>query len=174
MPNDLTDSEFWNKTFSGKRFDKNRISAWIRGKIHWKFDRMICRMLDRSGNAQAEVIELGCAPGTILERIHRLRPKCRLAGIDYSVDGIDIARKRLDALGIDADVYFGDFRTASLLKQYDVALSFGLIEHFEDPIAIIEYHKKYLRPGGLVAVSVPNFSHPIVKTLLKRFDPDIL
>jgi len=174
MKDDLTDAEFWSSMHSNKNMDEGRVSAWFRNKIHWKYDRMICRMLDAVGKGEADIVELGCAPGTILERIHRLRPQCRLAGVDFSEDGIDITKKRLGALGIDADIHCGDFRTVRLPKQYDVAVSFGLIEHFDNPVEILEYHKNLVTPGGLVAVSVPNFSPPVVQNLLRRFDSDIL
>jgi 2-polyprenyl-3-methyl-5-hydroxy-6-metoxy-1,4-benzoquinol methylase len=174
MPGDLTDSGFWDKKHSSEEAAKGRLSGWIREKIHWKYDRMICRMLDAIGKKQAEILELGCAPGTVLERVHRLRPQFRLAGIDYSEEGIGITRERLVSLGIEADIYCGDFRKLSLPKQYDAAVSFGLIEHFENPIEILKSHENFVAPGGLVAVSVPNFSHPVVESLLRRFDPDIL
>jgi 2-polyprenyl-3-methyl-5-hydroxy-6-metoxy-1,4-benzoquinol methylase len=174
MPNDLTDSRFWDKKYSGDELSTGGISAWFREKIHWKFDRMICRMLDATGKEYPHILELGCAPGTILERIHRLRPRFRLSGIDYSEDGMNLTRERMVRLGIEADIQFGDFRTVNMPIKYDAVISFGLIEHFEDPSEILKCHKNLVALGGLVAVSVPNFSHSFVEQLLRRFDPEIL
>jgi len=154
--------------------NKGRVLPWIRKKIHWKYDRMICCMIDAVGKGQANILELGCAPGDILERIYRLRPDTHLDGIDYSEKGIDITKKRLSVLGIEADIYFGDFRTLHLPKRYDMTVSFGLIEHFDNPIEILEYHKNFVAPGGLVGVSVPNFSSPLVKGLMEWFNPEVL
>ena len=38
-----------------------------------------------------------------------------------------------------------------------MVLSFGLIEHFNDTQAIIETHLQFLKPGGVLFITLPNF-----------------
>jgi SAM-dependent methyltransferase len=42
-------------------------------------------------------------------------------------------------------------------KQYDLVLSCGLIEHFEDTKDIIARHLNFLKPGGTLFITLPNF-----------------
>jgi 2-polyprenyl-3-methyl-5-hydroxy-6-metoxy-1,4-benzoquinol methylase len=38
-----------------------------------------------------------------------------------------------------------------------MVLSFGLIEHFNDTKTIIETHLQFLKPGGVLFITLPNF-----------------
>jgi len=40
---------------------------------------------------------------------------------------------------------------------YDLVCSFGLMEHFTDISSIIKAHVKYMKPGGILLITVPNF-----------------
>ena len=43
-------------------------------------------------------------------------------------------------------------------KKYDLVLSCGLIEHFEDTKAIIKSHIQFLNKGGKLLITLPNFT----------------
>jgi 2-polyprenyl-3-methyl-5-hydroxy-6-metoxy-1,4-benzoquinol methylase len=133
---------------------------------------------DRDGRAdpagRAEILELGCAPGSMLLRVHRLRPDCGLHGVDASPHGIEHARQALAAAGAGAALYRGDIRTIELPQRYDLVFSAGLVEHFADPEAIVRRHAELATPGGTVLVTVPNFAHPAARRLLARFSPETL
>lgn len=56
---------------------------------------------------------------------------------------------------------------------YDLVCSFGFIEHFTDLEEVVANHLKFLRPDGLLLMTLPNFRG--VNGLLKKiFDPEIL
>ena len=42
-------------------------------------------------------------------------------------------------------------------QQYDLVLSCGLIEHFEDTADIIKRHIAFVKPGGTLFITLPNF-----------------
>lgn len=42
-------------------------------------------------------------------------------------------------------------------KQYDLAFSNGLIEHFEDTKLIVSKHIEFLKPNGQLFITLPNF-----------------
>lgn len=38
---------------------------------------------------------------------------------------------------VDATIHFGDVRDVELSQQFGMVMSFGLIEHFDDPVSIV-------------------------------------
>lgn len=54
---------------------------------------------------------------------------------------------------------------------FDLVMSNGLIEHFDDTAAILEKHVESLNPGGLLLVTLPNF-RGLNGWFQKTFDPE--
>ncbi len=167
MSNELTTSTFWDSMYVSK--PRPRV-GWLRRCVRRKFDVLLRSLLDLAGQQAADVMELGCAPGRMLERMHLVRPKIHLHGIDYSKVGIRIAKEYLRDVNIEARIHEGDFQTTKVPYQCDLVVSFGLIEHFFDPVPIVCDHIRFGKPGGYVAVTVPNFATPINKQLLRWFN----
>ena len=65
---------------------------------------------------------------------------------------------------IEADLF--DYQPE---KLYDMVLSFGLIEHFNDTKSIIETHLQFLKPGGVLFITLPNFTG-VNGWVQRRFD----
>jgi SAM-dependent methyltransferase len=102
-------------------------------------------------------LEIGCAPGKFLAHVS-VKFGVQAAGLDSSERGIAWARLLFASLGVAADLRQEDvFATTFEAGRFDVVHSAGLIEHFEDPIPIIEAHLRLLRPGGVAIVTAPNF-----------------
>jgi 2-polyprenyl-3-methyl-5-hydroxy-6-metoxy-1,4-benzoquinol methylase len=173
MNGDLTTATYWDQTWTTQAPRSLRLLDRLRQVTQWKFDRMLGRLVDAIGKPEADILELGCAPGTILERIHRLRPGHRLHGIDFAPDGCRMAQERFAAAGLSVTLHQGDVRTLMLPRRYDLVLSCGFIEHFADPVEILCCHTRFAAPGGLVAVTVPNFAAPVVRFFLRRFHPEV-
>jgi SAM-dependent methyltransferase len=82
-------------------------------------------------------------------------------GVDFSPHGVQQARAALRAAGLPDDgIAENSIETfASQHKDgFDIAVSFGLIEHFDDLQAIMAAHVAVVRPRGLIFVSSPNLS----------------
>jgi cyclopropane fatty-acyl-phospholipid synthase-like methyltransferase len=104
------------------------------------------------------VMEVGCANSAWLPYFSQ-RFGFSPSGIDYSAVGVEQAKQVMTREGvegcvIEADV-FGD--NPELLRQFDVVVSFGLVEHFYPPSECIGAMSKYLKSGGLMITLVPNF-----------------
>lgn len=56
---------------------------------------------------------------------------------------------------------------------YDLVCSFGFIEHFTDLEQVVANHLKFLKLGGLLLVTLPNF-RGVNGVLQKIFDPKII
>lgn len=173
MAKDMMGPEKWasewysRKTRGVKDEIKQRLKRWALKD----FNRMIGMLIDLGTKSKMDVIELGCAPGLILKELYLLRPAHNYFGIDYSLEGLAITRTFLEENGIKAELIHADIRTYVPDRTYDLVVSFGLIEHFDDPVKILEAHKKFVAEDGLVIVSVPNYSDYYVKKALKRFRP---
>jgi SAM-dependent methyltransferase len=115
---------------------ENHIDA---GKLAFLGDR-----LPRAGRA----VEIGCGSARLLARVCRAAP---LAGhaVDPSPEAIRLAAGTSAALAAPMTRLRGDalalpFRSAS----FDLVLSGGLLEHFEDPRPVLAEMVRILRPGG--------------------------
>lgn len=168
---DLTSSNYWEEHWQSNSAHERWLTQ-LRRVSMWKYDRIVRRVIDSVGNPRAELLELGCAPGSMFKRMHRLRPQLRLNGIDFAEEGCRSTSAVLKELGLPANVHFGDFRTVELPKRFELVTSFGLIEHFDDPAEILRCHARFCLPGGTVAVTIPNFNSPVVKFFAKRFCAD--
>lgn len=173
---DLTTAESWDRLWRASHGEatglKSRLKSRLKSQRSWL--RLLARLLDAPGKDRAlDVLELGCAPGSMLMQLYRLRPQHSYRGLDIAPVGLDIARKRLADAGIAAELTFGDIRSAELAKA-DLVVSFGLAEHFSDLTEAIRWHRRFVKPGGMVAVTVPNYAHPVVVRVLRLFSPETL
>jgi 2-polyprenyl-3-methyl-5-hydroxy-6-metoxy-1,4-benzoquinol methylase len=174
MSDDLTTPQFWDAAYLTRSPVRNRVRQWVRERQYRSIDRMWLRLIEVIERSDAEVLEVGCAPGAMLERIHRLRPGFRLHGIDYAEAGVTMTRRRLQSLGIEATITQGDIRDTPLPRRFDVAFSFGLLEHFQDPVPILRCHADAVVPGGWVAITMPNYGEPLVqRALIGLLDPGV-
>jgi len=160
MGRDLTDTDFWDQRYAGGpnspgswRRRLGRVAEEVRGDL-WR------RILAIPALPQASVIELGCAPGRILERMARVAPHNAYHGLDYSAPGLEACKKALAAAGVEAELHEGDLWTTELPTKFDIVVSAGLVEHFDKPAEALRRHAAFARPGGWVVVTTPNWTRP--------------
>jgi len=108
----------------------------------------------------AKVLEVGSAPGNNLVRLSK-RFGFIPYGVEYSENGVELNRKVFISNNINPDnVIQADFLSDDFQKRYcsffDIVLSAGFIEHFEDVGDIIEKHINLLTEDGYLIVSIPN------------------
>lgn len=114
-------------------------------------------------------IEVGCAPGKHILRLAQdmgYQP----FGVEYSPVGAATTRRAFSDRRFDpAAVIEADFFSASFQEEhngrYDVALSLGFVEHFDDPAPVVQAHVDLLKPGGFLVCSIPNlrsFAYPFL------------
>ena len=112
--------------------------------------------------AGLEIIEIGAGMGTCAALL--ARRGARVTILDYSPVALRGAAAFYTREGLRAEFLERDALAlpAALLGRFDVAMSFGLTEHFRGParLAIHKAHLDLIRPGGLAIVSVPNALNP--------------
>lgn len=163
----LTEAEFWDKYW-----EDCRLPSEVDQKF--SFDRCLAAGLKQHLHAtQGRVLEIGCAPGkwlAFMAKVFGLEP----AGIEYSIAGMLATKRNFELLNLVADgIVTGDFFELEPRDEYDVVMSFGFIEHFENPEDVVARHLDWVRPGGKLVLGVPNFNG-VYKPLQRMLKPEIL
>ncbi len=106
-----------------------------------------------------KLIEIGCAHSKWLVNMRR-RYGFEVHGIDYSEVGCRSMSQALAAAEFDigGTIHCRDLLgdLDDLAGSFDYVTSFGVVEHFKDPSAILARFAMLLRPGGVVLTSIPN------------------
>src|SRR5947208_345372 len=115
-------------------------------------------LFDRHFRPGGSCLEIGFLPGDILTYLSR-RFHFVASGIDLTPFRESEVRARMMRNGATVGRLVNeDFLSLSPEGLYDVVCSFGFIEHFSDPEPVIKKHVEFLRPGGTLVISSPNFA----------------
>lgn len=174
MPNAITDKEYWDKYWgAGKaRFANYDKSKGLFHAYHLLLSECISRTQSRLGHRALRLVDCGCGEGLILRFVHEQFPDIHVSGIEYS-DSIDKARRMAEELGYEFNLVRGDlFQICrpGRTDPFDVMISLGLIEHFEDPASVLAQLSQMVVPGGCVITIIPNFQGAF-NLLWKLYDP---
>ena len=163
----LTEVKFWDDYWKGYKLP-NKVD------FSFSFERCLANELKkRLPTIKGKVFEIGCAPGKWLAFFYK-NYSIKVAGIEYSDVGQSATLKNFQLLNIkDPRIIIGDFFKLQPKKKYDVVMSYGFIEHFDDPKKVIDLHLRWLKPGGILILGVPNFLG-IYNPIQKILDPVIL
>src|ERR1041385_1157917 len=105
-------------------------------------------------------VEIGSAPGYHLVEFSN-RYGGNPYGVEYSAVGVEVNRDVFKQNGFNPDNvihadFFSDDFIAGHKEKFDVVMSGGFIEHFEDVKPVVDRHMELLKPGGYLIVTVPN------------------
>ena len=99
------------------------------------------------------VIEIGCGTGSTLVELKR-QGRCNwVGGVELADEPAQIASRCLDRF------WKGNIETLVLnvdTASIDAILCLDVLEHLTDPWSTLERLTKFLRPGGIAVISVPN------------------
>jgi len=153
-------NSIWEKLPPVQRYD---------GPVHEQHP-VLSRFLSNAGGGDA--IEIGCGTGNYMIYINK-EFGYRVDGLDYS-DNMEYVRANLSCNGVqNAELISADFFEFVPAKKYDLVLSGGFAEHFDDHELVVRKHAEWTKPGGLVVIIVPNLTH-IHRLLCGWFAPKVL
>jgi len=151
MSNELTDRKFWANYWESKTGLAFRVPE------NYTFHQLFKKLL--ADQSIKSAIELGGFPGyyaIFLKKYFGLNTSL----FDFYVHE-PILKEVLEANELtqqDVKVIEGDLYKYEPQEQYDLVLSCGLIEHFNDTKDIIARHLTFLKPGGTLFITLPNFT----------------
>ena len=161
IPQDKAGREYWNTSWENeplpggcgvefndlRQYADRELFDWITG---W---------LARQGTigVDKKLVEVGCARSRWLP-VFAKQLGIAVHGIDYSPIGCEQARTMLEREHITGKIYCADIFAIpnDLVGAFDVVVSFGLIEHFSDSVAIVSALTRLLKPEGLIFTNIPN------------------
>ena len=150
MSNLLTDRDFWVKYWESK----TDLSVVI--PENYLFHRQLADIVKKDKVETA--IELGGFPGYYAVFLKKYL-KLDVTLLDYFVHP-PITEQLLKTNGLakdDIHIIETDLFKYKPEQQYDLVLSCGLIEHFNDTADIINRHIAFVKPGGTLLITLPNF-----------------
>jgi SAM-dependent methyltransferase len=135
-----------------------RLDRLLANEVDMAFRRRVPILLDflelRDG---ARVLDCGCGLGFYLKVMNELWD-VDLVGLDTDASRLEWARGH----GIQADLVLGDAQRLPFVDaSFDAVLMTEVLEHLPDDGAALAEVLRVLRPGGVVAVSVPHANYPI-------------
>jgi 2-polyprenyl-3-methyl-5-hydroxy-6-metoxy-1,4-benzoquinol methylase len=151
MPANINTPEYWNAVYredcgTGKLGREDYYRNY--GPIHDAIVRLVpdgSRMLD-----------IACGAGLLCRKIKQLLPSTRVLGVDFSQHMISENEVRDRSLGIEYRCL--DIRTAlgAIDRQFDVVTMCEILEHLEQPEALVATAMALLKSGGRFILTCPH------------------
>ncbi|MBP6174532.1 MAG: class I SAM-dependent methyltransferase [Saprospiraceae bacterium] len=105
-----------------------------------------------------KILEIGCGNSVFLTYFKK-EFNFDIYGLDYSELGCKQTEKIFERDKVKGSVIHADaFKPPEdFLEKFDVVCSFGVVEHFEDTASTLKAFAKFLKPGGILISTLPNF-----------------
>jgi SAM-dependent methyltransferase len=146
----------WDAQWRVEPFDSGALAAEQRTPRWRAQERLVAERV--GGFAGLRAIEVGAGRG--LNGLLYARRGARVTLLDRSALVLGQARELYSAWDVEFEAVEADVLDppAELEGSFDVAMSFGLCEHFlgEQRRETVAAHLRLVRPGGLVLLGVPN------------------
>ena len=126
--------------------------------------RLLNKFLDRQRDL--EILEIGTGSGFFLDFAGENFPNSRFTGLEYDERLLHETQQRAPK----ASLHQGNAESFALgLNQYDLIVSFQVIEHLYNPGAMLANVKAHLKPGGVFLVTTPNLSGVGARVMKERW-----
>jgi len=115
------------------------------------------------------LIEVGCGGSEWLPFFVK-EFQFQVTGLDYSAAGCLLAESILKREQVKGTIINGDLfaHYSDLEGKFDVLITMGLVEHFDNSSEIISALRRFLKPGGTMITIIPNllsFLGPVQKII---------
>lgn len=154
-----TTKGYWDSLWKSKKAIKavNPHETGIDYYLNQQFHEYFLQTFKGISTKGKKLLEVGCAQSIWLPYFAN-EFEFEVAGLDYSEIGCRQTEKILQKEGIAGNIICADLLDPpnNMTGAYDVVISFGLVEHFEDTAACLLSLKKFLKKGGLLITFIPN------------------
>lgn len=163
---------YWDQIWDGSKLPRaidprdSSISNHVPRQFHAYFEKLFASM----DTTKMNLLEIGCARSIWLPYFAK-EYQFDVWGLDYSDIGCQQARQILAQEGVTGNIILGDAFAppADMLGQFDIVISFGVVEHFADTAATLAAFAKFLKPTGILLTIIPNMTG-IIGQLQKRLN----
>ena len=167
---DKAGTNYWDKNWSNADFPKpfnhqdESLDNYVNLKIHEYFKKTL------GSKKSFSVLEIGCANSIWPIYFHQYF-NADVYGLDYSEIGCEKSRAILEYYKIPAKVYCADLFSPvpELHQKFDLVVSFGVVEHFEDTMNCLKSCAAFVKSGGLLLTLIPNIPS-IIGLIQKHID----
>jgi 2-polyprenyl-3-methyl-5-hydroxy-6-metoxy-1,4-benzoquinol methylase len=109
----------------------------------------------RDAPPRLRLLDVGCGAGEFALHLARVRPDAEVVGLDASTTGIELARRKVP----EARFCEQDLTRPLTLDGFDGwathAVCTEVLEHFDDPPAVLRNVRRLFAPGCRLVVTVP-------------------
>jgi 2-polyprenyl-3-methyl-5-hydroxy-6-metoxy-1,4-benzoquinol methylase len=119
----------------------------------WSFYDCLLKDYDFKGK---KILEFGC--GTGINSLIMASRGAKLIFYDSSKQALELVKKNLDRLSLDAELVHGDVFDSGFEREVDICHSEGLVEHFLEPRRqeIVDIHARAAKKRGKVLIIIPH------------------
>lgn len=121
--------------------DKHIEGACQEYSFHWVFNHIL---------PSNRVLEMGYGDGLFSAALHQRKIQFAL------IEGAETLVQEAQSRYPDVSVYHDLFESFTPIEKYDIVLATHVLEHVDDPIALLKHIRTWLNPGGKIIVIVPN------------------
>ncbi len=170
---DKAGTPYWDDNWSTVDFPKpfdhtnQSLDNHYNLELHKYFQKVL-------GNKKGfSVLEIGCANSTWPVYFHQYFD-AEVYGLDYSEVGCEKSRALLEHHKIPCEIYCADLFSppSELLGKFDLVVSFGVVEHFENTADCLKSCAAFVKPGGHLLTLIPNIPS-VVGFIQKLVDREI-
>jgi 2-polyprenyl-3-methyl-5-hydroxy-6-metoxy-1,4-benzoquinol methylase len=147
----INTSEYWNGVYRAEwESGEARMNGYSRdyGPIH---DAIIGLIPDGS-----RVLDIACGPGLLCRKIKQRLPSTEVLGIDFAEYMISQNRERDRWLQVEYRCLDVRALDGALDQEFDVVCMCEILEHLEEPEAVIGAALGLLKPGGRFILTCPH------------------
>lgn len=152
----LTDKTYWEDTYNRR---KSQSSLNVDGFVNHS-NRLILNKLLELDMKNKRVLEIGAGDSVWLPYLARKFPSSQFVGVDYSEGGCSLLSERAHKADVNIEVIREDMfvENSQLHGTFDIAISFGVVEHFDDLGLVLVAKKRYLKNCGVMFTLIPNLA----------------
>jgi glycosyltransferase involved in cell wall biosynthesis/ubiquinone/menaquinone biosynthesis C-methylase UbiE len=139
--------------------DRARLELLLKNEADMAFRRRAMTLLDHLDLHDGEmVLDCGCGMGVYIMMMNRLR-NVKIVGVDGDLSRLEWAEREGVAAQLSrVDIHKLPFATSS----FDKVLMSEVLEHLADDRLAMQEVYRVLKPGGVLALSVPNANYPLL------------
>ena len=134
-------------------------------EVYSNDDRIYINLIKVTELKNKKILEVGAGSGR--DSFQLARAKASVYVLDYSPQALNILKKLNRQNEESVYLIQGDAFTIPIPDEtFDIVFHQGLMEHFKDPMPLIQEHFRILKKDGLLLIDVPQRYH--IYTLIKH------